>query len=296
MQRLLKMVLSAVILLQHLTSLAQTPDSTILQQQWKASWIAVQNEQPNAYGVYLYRKSIDLSSKPSSFVIHVCADNRYKLFVNEKLISVGPARGDLTHWNFETVDLAPFLQTGKNIIASKVWNEAEWRPEAQLSLRSGFIVQGAANAEQVINTDTSWKCIRDSSYMPIKISLPAYYVAGPGEQINMNTHIRNWQSNNYNDSAWKTAQVIFAASPKNIKGPYGTPEGWLLVPSGIPQMEFTEQRMLQLRKAAGVVVPSSFPAKKTAITIPANSTATLLLDQTFLTNAYPTLIFSGGNI
>ncbi len=42
------------------------------------------------------------------------------------------------------------------------------------------------------------------------------------------------------------------------------------------------------------LTPSSFPAKKAAFSIPANTTASILLDQTFYTNAYPTLIFSGG--
>ena len=186
-------------------SYAQPIDPSILKKQWTASWIAVPEEGANSYGVYLFRKNIELAAKPSSFVIHVSADNRYKLFVNEKLVSLGPARGDLTHWNFETVDIASYLQPGQNILAAKVWNEAEWRPEAQITLRTGFIVQGASMAEQIVNTNDSWKCIRDSSYAPIKISLSTYYVAGPGEQIDMHTHVKNWEKKNYIDSTWKNA-------------------------------------------------------------------------------------------
>jgi hypothetical protein len=70
--------------------------------------------------------------------------------------------------------------------------------------------------------------------------------------------------------------------------------GWMLAPSPIPQMERTYQRIPVLRKAEGVSVPSSFPAAKTAITIPAHTSVNLLLDQTYLTNAYLTLNFSGG--
>ncbi|HKZ68118.1 MAG TPA: alpha-L-rhamnosidase N-terminal domain-containing protein [Chitinophagaceae bacterium] len=273
---------------------AQLIDSSILKKQWTASWIAVPGEQANNYGVYLFRKNVELSTKPVSFVIHVSADNRYKLFVNGKLVSLGPARGDLTHWNFETVDIASYLQTGKNSIAAKVWNEAEWRPEAQITLRTGFILQGATATEQVINTNDSWKCIRDESYKPIKIILPAYYVAGPGEHIDMNAHIRNWEENYYNDNSWKNAQVLFHGSPKNIMGGYGTIDTWMLVSSGIPQMELKQQRLARVRIATGVNIPSSFPATKTALTIAANTLATILLDQSFLTNAYPTIIFSGG--
>ncbi len=273
---------------------SQSIAPSILQKQWNAYWITVPGEQPDVYGVYLFRKNIDLPAKPASFIIYVSADNRYKLFVNEKLVSLGPARGDLAHWNFETVDIAPYLKAGKNIVASQVWNEAEWRPEAQITLRTGFIIQGASDAEKLINTNNEWKCIKDSSYNPIKVSLATYYVSGPGEQIDMNVHIRNWEKNDYNDSIWKKAQNIFRGSPKNIKGPYGTPDGWLLVPSGIPQMELTQQRFAQSRKADAVSIPSSFPATKTAVTVPSNTVATLLVDQSFLTNAYPTLIFSKG--
>jgi hypothetical protein len=273
---------------------AQSIDASILKKLWTASWIAVPGEPVNEYGVYLFRKRIELTIKPASFVVHVSADNRYKLFVNEKLVSLGPARGDINHWNFETVDIAAYLQPGNNIVAAKVWNEAEFRPEAQISLRTGFILQGATRAEHSINTNDTWKCIRDQGYQPIKISLPAYYVAGPGEQVDMNLHIRNWEGKEYNDTAWKNAKAISPGSPKNLLGGYGTIDNWMLVPSSIPPMELKQQRMAQVKQAESVHIPSSFPAVKTAITIPANTTATILLDQSFLTNAYTTLLFSGG--
>lgn len=294
MKRLIQTLSVIFYLFAHVGTSAQTIDPAILQQQWDAYWITIPGEQQNSYGIYLFRKTIGLPAKPTTYIIHVSADNRYKLFVNEKLVSLGPARGDLTHWNFETVDLAPYLQTGKNIVAAKVWNEAEWRPEAQISLGTGFIIQGNTANEQAINSDTSWRCVRDSSYQPIRISIPTYYVAGPGEQINMNNHISKWQTINYNDSAWKQPQQLSQGLPKSMLGQYGTIPGWMLVPSGIPQMELTQQRLIKLRMANGVSVPANFPSQKSGFIIPANTTATLLLDQTFLTNAYTTLLFSGG--
>ena len=126
---------------------AQTIDPAILQKRWPAFWVTVPNESTDGYGVYLFRKSIELNTKPGTFIIHVSADNRYKLYVNEKLVSLGPARGDLSHWNFETVDIAPYLKAGKNILAAQVWNEGEWKPEAQITFRTGFILQGATGNE-----------------------------------------------------------------------------------------------------------------------------------------------------
>ena len=45
---------------------------------WNASWIAAPNDPGTEYGVYHFRKDIVLGAKPSSFIIHVSADNRYK--------------------------------------------------------------------------------------------------------------------------------------------------------------------------------------------------------------------------
>jgi hypothetical protein len=288
------LLFAACILLFSINTFSQNIHPDILQKQWKASWIEVPDEPSNGYGIYLFRKKINLPSKPSSFRIHVSADNRYKLYVNDKMVSLGPARGDLTHWNFETVDIAQYLNDGNNIVSALVWNEAQWRPEAQISFRTGLIIQGATAAEEVLNTDASWKCIRDDSYKPIRFVTNEYYVCGPGEQVTMSMHPRNWRTASFDDAAWKNARDIFPGNPKTILGAFGIPVGWLLVPSSIPQMEHTPQRLKVVRKAEGVTIPASFPAAKTAVTIPANTNATILLDQEVLTNAYPTIIFSGG--
>src|SRR5664279_5517827 len=93
---------------------SQSKSGSVLNESWKASWIAVPGETTTGYGVYLFRKSVNLTVKPDSFIIHISADNRYKLFINEQQVSLGPARGDLDHWNFETLDVAPFLHIGVN--------------------------------------------------------------------------------------------------------------------------------------------------------------------------------------
>lgn len=281
-------------LLQSFTPRAQLSDLAYLQQPWKAKWITVPGTNPTGYGVYYFRRGFNLTSIPKTFPIYVSADNRYKLFVNEKLVSLGPARGDLAHWNYETVDLAPFLRLGRNIIAAQVWNEAELRAEGHLSSRTAFILQAATTGAQLINTNESWKCIQDSSYTPIPVLMETYYVAGPGERINIALLHKGWETLSFYDDNWKTSQPLSAGYPKKVIGQYGIINSWLLVPSSLPQMELTQQRLLQVRKAEGITVPASFPAAKTPLTVPPNTVATILMDQTFLTNAYSTLIFSGG--
>lgn len=286
------------------SSQAQTISEAVLQRPWKAQWItapgagsmnqwiAAYDASLKEYGVYKFRKSFELAAKPTSFIVHVSADNRYKLYVNEQLVSLGPARGDLYFWNFETVDIAKYLKDGKNTVAALVWNDGKQKPEAQISYLTGFILQGNTAAEEILNTNESWKSIKDSSYLPLETHVPGYYVAGPGELVQMKNNVKGWQQINYDDSKWQKSRTIGHGLTKDAAR---DSRGWMLVPSPLPPMELKMQRLSALRKADGVSVPSGFPATKTPFTIPANSNVTLLLDQNFLTNAYPTLLFSKGN-
>ncbi|MBN1568753.1 MAG: alpha-rhamnosidase [Acidobacteria bacterium] len=285
------MFLTGLILSQGIGSGSVNPD--LLTREWHAKWIAVPDEPAEQYGVYLFRKKIDLEAAPEKFVVHVSADNRYKLYVNGRLASAGPARGDLFYWNYETVDLASFLCAGENIIAAVVWNEGTYRPEAQISWRTGFILQGNSPAEESLDTGPAWKCIRDDGYRPLEASgLYGYYVAGPGERIDMKKHIRGWREAGFNDASWKNAALAHwrGGSPKGIRDA----SGWMLVPSSIPQMERTVERLESVREATGIEPPGAFPASAVLVGIPARTKAALLLDNGHLTNAYVTLQFSRG--
>ena len=125
---------------------------------WTAQWIAPADASLFDYGVYHFRKTFELEKPPASFVVHASADNRYELFVNGTRVALGPARGDLFHWRFETVDIAPQLKPGRNALAAVVWNFGEFAPEAQQTRHTGFILQGDGPAERVADTNAGWKC------------------------------------------------------------------------------------------------------------------------------------------
>jgi hypothetical protein len=259
-------------------------------QPWEAKWIAPPGINGHEYGVYHYRKIFEIAGKPASFPVKVSADNRYKLYVNGQLVSLGPARGDLHYWNYEQVDLAPYLKSGKNILAALVWNESDYSNEAQMTNRTGFILQGANKEAAVCNTDDSWRCIKDEAYRPLRY----YFIAGPGIFMDMHKLIKGWKDPGFDDSSWPKGQKVGNGNPKG-----SSDGGWMLVPSIIPEMELTYQRIAVLRKVTGMpgANPANFegfPGRKKSITIPANSHVTLLLDQTYLTNAYFTLKFSAG--
>lgn len=244
---------------------------------WNASWIGLKAPFDNGkgYGVYYFRKRIDLPEKPASYLIHASADNRYKLYVNGQLVSTGPAKGDLYNWNYETIDLGPYLQQGKNSVAAMVWNEGEYRPESQITLRTGFIIQGNTPKEDSLNTNETWKCVQDKAFSP----LWGFFAATTGEIVDMHKTIPGWYAADFDDSSWPAAEALFQGQ---LKGS-GDGFGYMLVPSPIPARELTYQPINVVRQGPGL------PA-----VIPANKTVSILLDQNFETNAYPTIYFSGG--
>ena len=54
----------------------------LLHNRWNARWISVPGEPQNTYGIYHMRKTFELENVPEHFIVHVTADNRYKLYVN----------------------------------------------------------------------------------------------------------------------------------------------------------------------------------------------------------------------
>lgn len=65
-------------------------DPSLFEGRWKARWISYPGEAPNVMNGLSFSKSFDLEVVPSRFIVQVSADNRYKLYVNGKLVSLGP--------------------------------------------------------------------------------------------------------------------------------------------------------------------------------------------------------------
>lgn len=261
---------------------------------WSAAWISSPDAAPRDYGVYHFRKSFDLDAKPSAFIVHVSADNRYRLFVNGNPICSGPARGNLYNWYYETVDLAPFLQKGKNVVAAMVWNMGVHAPVAQISNQTAFVLQGDGDAEKIINTDNSWKVTKNLSYTPCSLDngsrMRSYMVVGPGDKVDASRFPWGWERSDFDDSQWEKASWV--STP--VAFGYGSDNFWTLIPRNIPLMFERMQRIPEVRKTEGMSVGSDFLKGKSPLTIPANSKVSILLDQTFNTVAYPELVISKG--
>ena len=266
----------------------------LLRKPWTAKWISYPNHSNTDFGVYLFRKEITINTRPDKFIVHVSADNRYKLYINGVYVCNGPARSHLYKWSFETIDISSYLHAGKNTITSIVWNFGWQRPLAQISAHTGFILQGNTNQEKSINSDTSWLVYKNTAYKPVPVYINQYYAAGAGEEFNSEAHPWQWMDNDFNAAEWKQAQEVETGKPVGCMGQYGEPSSHLLSQREIPFMEEKEQRFFIIRRADVSNISESFLKGTSPITIAENSKIKLLIDQNELTTAYPVLIFSKG--
>ena len=277
------------------SSVAETAKDDLLTRAWSASWITHPEGPQKEFGVFHFRKTLMLDSAPQRFVIHVSGDNRYELFVNGERVLAGPARGDLNYWRYETLDIAPHLAAGRNVLAAVVWNFAEQAPIAQITNETGLIVQGDGSAEKIVNTDDSWKVYKNPAVHLIpqdEKTMGGFLAVGPGEQADGSQYPWGWEKPDFDDSGWVAAMPIADGESRSIRIYYSSP--WMLTPRTIPLMEDKLERLARVVRTNGVEAPTKFLEGASPLNVPANSHVSLLLDQSYLTTGYPELVVSGG--
>lgn len=256
---------------------------------WDGQWIGVPGIDGQQYGVYEFKKEITVATPPSAFGVKVSADNRYKLYVNGHMVALGPARSDISHWNYDTVDLVRYLHAGSNEVKAVVWNDGTFRPEANMSLKTGFVMTAATDNAAPLNTDTTWLCRRNMAYEPLDAELWKldYYVAGPGEVVDMRRYAAA-------EGEWLQAAVLAPALPRESIGAFGMFDAWMLQPSPLPQCELSMQRLASVRRSVGAKPTVAWLSGKAPLTIAPHTEAEILIDNGVETNAYFTLKWRGG--
>jgi len=252
-----------------------------------------------------FRREMTLAARPREFRVRVTADNRFILYVNGVRIAAGPSTGDIAHWRDEAIDLASYLKTGPNVIAATVWNGVEplklppgatpqqieaakgvqlftsTAPLFQQSVATGFRLIGDGSASAVSTDRPGWRVKRDlgrgfgNGFRQVRTW---YYVAGNPETIDASRASFDWMDATESGGGWQDA----APAPEAAR---------TLVADRLPQQTYrltTSGRVVRSDFSGG----AAFPAR--AVTIPANSKATLLIQRDAMVSAYPELDVLGG--
>ncbi len=274
-----------------------------------ATWISHPAAKDGKRPIVLhFRRVLERPTVHGPFSVRVSADNNYILTVNGHRVASGPSTADLRHWRYATIDLAPYLKPGRNVIVATVWNyvrPAEQLPDnpsdadrgrtwaaemmgqtarlAQQSAGTGFWLDGDNAASAIATGRPGWEVAvdpgRSAQSGPSQLGLRLYYVASSPETIDTGRAIAPADAATSARAQWVPA----------VSAPGG--ETHRLVADPLPAQRFA-------LVPSGTVVRSSlkaatnFPARP--IVIPAGSTVTLLIRRDAMVSAYPELTFSGG--
>lgn len=271
------------------------PQAKYVPKKWNCYWITNPDIHQSEYNVSLYRKTFNIDVVPDSFIINVSADNRYYLYINGKLISYGPQLSDVRHWRYETINIAPFLKTGKNSVAAEVVNYGLDKFYGIISHKSAFMLNGYSDREKIINSeDKTWKTYYNRAIRPNHPNwmyavdiIGGFYASNPADSVYGNKHPWGWETTDYDDSQWKTAK--WCAGVSNSGG-----FGWVLQPRNTPLQVVSVQRFPTVGRSTNTSVPPTFLKGESKLTIPANTKCSFLIDNKVLTLGYPQLVLSGG--
>ncbi|MCF8226856.1 MAG: family 78 glycoside hydrolase catalytic domain [Bacteroidales bacterium] len=256
-------------------------------------WVSYPTASVTDYGVYHFRKQFNIDNVPEKLIIHVSADNRYHLFINGERVCYGPAKGDLQTYKYDVVDIAPFLQTGSNLIAALVYNAGKDKPMALLSVQTAFMVRPEDNTYSELTTDGSWMTFKNPAFKPVSYYnmlfkerwFYGYYACGPGDDVDGTVYPWGWEQPGFNDNYWEHAEELsFDGKPP-----------WNLVPRNIAFMNNHREYPKSIRKADGTIASNEFLQGKQPVIVPADSKVTILLDFEILTMGYPELTVNNGD-
>jgi hypothetical protein len=168
----------------------------------KAKWIW--------YGLHEYdlvnswmeaRRTFALETVPKKAIINVTADSNYRLYVNGEHVHRGPARGFQSSWPYDTVDIAPFLKKGINVIAALVHCLGIGTFGYFHEGNAGFLLWGKVGNEEVL-TDATWKVREAPGFIRTmtRVSLELNFQ----EVFDGRLDDDSWLAETYDDSGWRT--------------------------------------------------------------------------------------------
>ena len=178
------------------------------------------------YGVF--QRSFEIKQKISNAWICLFADTRYQLFINGNYINFGPIRFYSQHPCYDSINMAPYLRIGLNLISVRVLSNGIETFQHERNI-GGFIAWGKVlnkNTEtENFKTPGKWICKRDKGFDEssprVSFALPII------ESYNANQGLHDWENKELPDG---TAAVVL----KNQKA-WGE-----LKPRSIPFMNHEE--------------------------------------------------------
>ncbi|MEO8661680.1 MAG: hypothetical protein ABI693_24640 [Bryobacteraceae bacterium] len=157
---------------------------------WRASWIWSSPEGREANLHVYFRRDFQLPSLPRGpVIVQVSAATHYTLYVNGHRAGFGPPISDRRYHYYDTRDIAPFLQPGKNVIAAHVYSLATGTEDFHGG-RGLFLLEGTVGSTR-LDTGAEWKYLIPPQWKQDtpRQSFQLHFI----EQVDLRQELPGWQ-------------------------------------------------------------------------------------------------------
>jgi hypothetical protein len=201
------------------------------------------------------------------------------------LIGLGPQRGDIGKWYYDSYDLSGDIESDEHVLTAVVWHDRDNPPTAQISHRPMFLLAAEAPNSELLSTGPVWRCRRWSGIKTITVIEDAFNIGCGLEMVGFTRADLTPSCEELNE---KFEVPILLAHPTDYRSnDWCLLFPWRLYPRTIPAL------VAQI-KPLGRFRQTGFPVGDGPILVPPHTCCQLLLDHEMLTMGYPMLNVSGG--
>lgn len=151
----------------------------------------------------LARTSFTYRKDMKSCTLRISADDYYKLYINGRFVTQGPAPAYTEHYYYNEVPVSLFLKEGENCIAvhlyyrgavNRVWNSGDGR----LALAAEMVWKETDSEEEQIQ-EFSWRCRRCLAYSGELTGYDTQFL----ENFDSRLWEEEWNVPSFDDSCWE---------------------------------------------------------------------------------------------
>lgn len=255
----------------------------------KAMWIWTTENVSHHHEMVAFRKRFVLEQIPETYPVEVCADSRYVLLVNGKYVAAGPARGKASERYLDTIDLAPYLHLGENILYAEAVHYAETPLtrntfsggpiSVETTAVGGFLLKDSGALE--LSTDVDWECGAVEGHSFIKCSEDFIYLGYTDQRDYRCKTVFHPAAVRYN------SELYIMGGLANI---------WTLSPRPIPLPYEQQERFIGAKYCVGIEeqVAQLLLKSDTPVVVPPHTAVRFLADPGLYKTAFPYATLEGG--
>ena len=153
-----------------------------------------------------YRHTFDVEQVPNTAPLYITADQSYRLYINGKFITNGPARGYQHSQPFDEIDVAKYLQKGKNLIAVRLYTPGRSTYQHLSQGYAGLIYAlDLGNGKQVLSS-RSTKALRQNGCDRDTLQISSQQ--NNQEHIDLRIEDPAWTQLEFDDSNWESPYPV----------------------------------------------------------------------------------------